>query len=95
MGGLVLYTKALPGAVLAVRQILPASFLVLGIWVGRTGLVMMLAGLGVAVLAWQKDAKLAVRPLAAPGTRVPIPPQLVPSEILDAAGLDEKGRPRS
>jgi hypothetical protein len=95
LAGLILYTKALPGAVVAARQIVPLAFVVLGLSTGWTGLVLVLAGVGVAILAWQKDSKLAVRPLVTSGTRVPIPPQLVPTEVLDAAGLDDQGRPRS
>lgn len=54
--------------------------------------------LGAALLtawSWSKQLSLAVTPLAplrAPGYR--IPPQLAPREILDAAGLDDEGRPR-
>jgi hypothetical protein len=43
-------------------------------------------------LAWSVDARVAAVPLAAPGRSVPIPAELAPGEILDAAGLDSRGR---
>jgi hypothetical protein len=49
---------------------------------------------GVAALAWTVDARIAVHPLAEPGTTVPIPPELAPRDVLDAAGIDDRGRRR-
>ncbi|HKX75276.1 MAG TPA: hypothetical protein VJR05_07785 [Acidimicrobiia bacterium] len=43
-------------------------------------------------LAWTRGSRLAVRPLIESGHAVPIPPELVPSEVLGAAGLDRRGR---
>jgi hypothetical protein len=56
---------------------------------------LLVAGLIVVIPAWHRDVALAIAP-AAPsrGTAVAIPPELVPPEILEAAGLDERGRPR-
>lgn len=45
-----------------------------------------------ARLAWSTAARVAVVPLAAPGRSVPIPAELTPGEILDAAGIDSHGR---
>lgn len=59
------------------------------------GLLAIGYGLAITTLAWQKTALLAaqpVTPLPSPGYR--IPPEMAPSEILEAADLDETGRPR-
>lgn len=54
-----------------------------------------LAGLALAAASWRRDIGLAVSPIAAPpAARVPIPPELTPRDVLEAAGLDERGRPR-
>ena len=51
------------------------------------------AGAGaITYLAWTKPARIAVQPLVERGRPVPIPPELTPTEILDAAGLDDRGR---
>lgn len=48
-----------------------------------------------AALAWTGAARLAVAPLdPRSATVVPMPPELVPPEVLEAAGLDDRGRPR-
>jgi hypothetical protein len=44
-------------------------------------------------LAWTAGARLAIRPLIERGRAVSIPPELAPGEVLDAAGLDRRGRP--
>lgn len=48
--------------------------------------------LGATCLAWTRGGRLAVRPLIESGHMVSIPPELVPSEVLGAAGLDRRGR---
>jgi hypothetical protein len=90
------YARALPGALVAVRWLMPA--LLIGAAVAADGLeraawVVLAAAL--AALGWRTGVRLAVRPLARQGTAVPIPPELAPTEILDAAGIDDRGRPRS
>jgi hypothetical protein len=86
------YTRARPSALWAARLTLPTL-------AGVTFLVVPVpAAIGVAAawavlarLAWTTGARLAVIPLAAPGHSVRIPPELAPGEILDAAGLDDRG----
>jgi hypothetical protein len=54
----------------------------------------VVAAIGFAALtwlAWSTVARIAVIPLASPGRAVPIPAELAPGEILDAAGLDSRG----
>ncbi len=87
------YVKAAPGALLAVRVVTPiilvAATFVTGLPVGA---LIALSSVGLVVLAWSVDARIAVHPLAEPGTTVPIPPELAPRDVLDAAGLDDRGR---
>jgi hypothetical protein len=59
------------------------------------GLVSALWGLALAAASWRTDLALAVNPVAGPAPRrVPIPPELAPPEILEAAGYDDRGRPK-
>jgi hypothetical protein len=55
-------------------------------------------GLGVVMLtalAWSPDVlRAAMTATPTPVDLVPIPPELAPPEILEAAGLDDRGRPR-
>lgn len=44
-------------------------------------------------LLWRSDVHLAVSPLLPPAATVPIPPELVDPAIMNAAGLDDRGRP--
>ncbi len=57
------------------------------------GTVLAAAVAGLVWLAWSGEARLAIAPLVSPPSAVyPIPPELTPPEILDAAGLDRRGR---
>lgn len=87
------YTRAKPMALWATRLVLP-------LLAATAAFVIALPQAFAAVvffalltwLAWTKDARIAVIPLAAPGRSVPIPAELAPEDILDAAGLDSRGR---
>jgi hypothetical protein len=49
----------------------------------------------VASAAWTRQVGIAVAPIApVRARRVPFPPELVPAEVLEAAGLDRSGRPK-
>lgn len=88
----VVYAKAWPGALLATRFLAPLSLVAAGISGLPLGWVtVFLAGV-VLRHAWSPNARLAVRPLVQPGTRVPIPPELAPQDILNEAGYDSSGR---
>ena len=89
------YAKAAAGALLIVRLITPALLLVTATMEGfPAAMFIAVSAVGLASLAWTVEARLAVHPLAEPGTTVPIPPELAPSDVLDAAGLDDRGRRR-
>lgn len=90
------FIRILPGAVAAVRIIWPALALGLAFSMGwwPAGITTAAAAVAVATLAWHSSVRNAVHPLIETGSRVAIPPELAPREILDAADVDDSGRPR-
>ena len=87
------YAKATPGALWLVRLGCPAMGVVAGFVVPFPQALLAIAfSAGLTWLAWSADARLAVQPLTTSGTTVPVPAELTPRDILDAAGLDEHGR---
>jgi hypothetical protein len=91
------YSRAWLTALWAIRTALP----VLGIiaaaglsWPGGLSL-----GLGIVMLtalAWAPDVlQAAATPPPAATNPIPIPRELIPREVLDAAGVDDQGRPRT
>lgn len=100
VGGLALlaafwFIRTLPWALTVVRFVWPLAAVALAWPLGLpAGVVAAAAGVAVAVLAWNKSVTRAVIPLVERGSVVRIPPELAPGEVLDAARLDERGRPR-
>lgn len=89
------FIRTLPAALAVVRLLWPLTSLALGWPMGRpVGLVAAVAAVTVAALAWHPTVATAVRPLTGKGSPVPIPPELAPSDVLDAADIDDRGRPR-
>lgn len=89
------YAKAQPYSVLAVRALYLAVAVTAAVLAGwPRGALWALTGVVVTAFAWHRDIRLAVRPLSGRGRAVPILPELVPSDVLEAAGLDEHGRPK-
>jgi hypothetical protein len=85
-----------PGALAGVRVIHPALSVAAAVSLGLpAGAVAVGLGTAVTVLGWRRDLALAIAP-AVPirGEAYAIPPELAPREVLEAAGLDEHGRPR-
>lgn len=94
-GTMAWYVKAAPGALVAVRVVSPLILAVAAFAAGLpVGALIALAAAGLVALAWTVDARIAVQPLAEPGTTVSIPPELAPRDVLDAAGIDDRGRRR-
>lgn len=90
------YTRGRPDGLWAVRSLLPVSTFASVFSVPLPWSPVVAAGFAAATwLAWSSDARVAVIPLATPGRRVPIPAELAPGEILDAAGVDDRGRKRT
>ena len=90
-----LYSRVFPGGLIAIRLAWPALAIGLAPWLGVTaGPTSALLGVIVAVLAWDRAVRASYHPPREVGTTFPIPPELAPKEVLDAAELDDRGRPR-
>lgn len=90
-----LFARVVPGGLLGVRLIWP--LLALGLTPLLTlpaGVLTAITALGVVGLAWRPDVRASFHPPRETGTTYPIPPELAPKDILDAARLDNRGRPR-
>jgi hypothetical protein len=87
------YAKAAPGSVALVRLVFPV-FVPLSFWLagGIEGLLPAVVAAALTGLAWTKNARVAASPLVESGRTVPIPPEMAPGEVLDAAGIDDRGR---
>jgi hypothetical protein len=46
------------------------------------------------VTAWGSSVKASYHPPREVGTTFPVPPELAPAEVLDAAEIDDTGKPR-
>ena len=91
--GMAIYLKATPIALLTARFVLPSSLVVLAVLSGwPEGVAVGVTAIATAALAWTVEARIAVQPLDRPGSIVPIPPELAPKDVLDAAGVDDRGR---
>jgi hypothetical protein len=90
-----LYSRVLPGGLLGVRLLWPLLAIALAPLLGWTaGAVATTTAIAVAVAAWDRSVKASYHPPREVGTTYPIPPELAPPEVLDAADLDERGRRR-
>lgn len=89
-----LYTRVVFGGLVGIRVLWPLLAISVSPWMGwLAGSVSVVLGVGVAVLAWHPATKASFHPPLESGTTFPIPPELAPSEILDAAQIDDQGRP--
>jgi hypothetical protein len=87
------YARVLPGGLLGVRIVWPLLALSLAVFQpAAAGVISGLIGVGTAVLAWHPTVKVAFHPPHETGSTYAIPPELAPDEILDAAGLDDRGK---
>lgn len=91
-----LYTRIIWGGLAFVRVGLPVIALA-AIPFLDTAAIVASSGLAAAVvvLAWHQSVKAAFHPPRTTGSTFPIPPELAPGEILDAAGVDDRGRRKS
>lgn len=88
------YSRALPGSLwLARLAVLPAAAAAA---IGREpalAVALVLFGMGLTVLAWTADARLAVQPLTPRRVEtMSILPEMVPEELMEGAGFDRRGR---
>jgi hypothetical protein len=87
------YSKAIDYSLLGVRILYPIISLMAAAIAGwPRGIMWFLIGVAVTAVAWHRDIRLAVHPLADRGHAVSMLPEMVPGDILEAAGLDEHGR---
>jgi hypothetical protein len=90
-----LYSRVVPGGLLAVRMLWPGLALGLAPLLGVVcGVITAVLAVVVLTLSWHPLAKTAFHPPVETGSAFPVPPELVPDEVLDAAEIDDRGRPR-
>ncbi|MEA1903353.1 MAG: hypothetical protein U9N56_07490 [Actinomycetota bacterium] len=86
------YSRVIPGGLLVARIVWPTIAIGLAIPMGLpSGVVSAALGITTAVLAWDPSVKTAFHPPRETGSSYPIPPELAPKEILDAAQIDDRG----
>ena len=89
------YSRVLPGGLSAVRILWPVLAIGAAIPMGwPDGLISASLGILIAALAWDRSVKTAFHPPREIGSSYPIPPELAPQEILDEAGIDDRGERR-
>lgn len=89
-----LYSRVLPGGLVVIRVVWPLLGIALAPALGWVaGTLASVIALSVAVIAWDGSVKASYHPPQEAGSTFPIPPELAPREILDAARIDEKGKP--
>ncbi len=89
------YSRVLPGGLWAVRLVWPALAIGLGpLLDAATAVVSVVLAGSVAYLGWHPSVKTSFHPPREKGSAYSIPPELAPEEILEAADIDERGRPR-
>jgi hypothetical protein len=86
--------RAVPGSLTSVRVVSPLLAVGAGIAAGFPGgLVPPAVAVVPTALAWRREVRVAVvQPVPRRSNPVPFPTELVPPEILAAAGLDDRGR---
>ena len=90
------YSQAWLPAVWAVRVLLPVLGIATAAALSWPGVVALASGVvALTTLAWLPEVRQAtVSPATIPARLVPIPPELAPRDVLEAAGLDDRGRPK-
>lgn len=87
------FARVIPGGLIGIRVLWPLLSLGLAPFLDPpAAVVAVLTALGVAAMAWRAEVKAAFHPPRESGSTYPIPPELVPHEILDAADIDDRGR---
>lgn len=88
------YARVVAGGLLALRYGWPLLAICLSFPIGLPGgSISLLLGAMVFFLARDESVKVAFHPPREAGSVFPIPPELTPREVLDAAEIDEKGHP--
>lgn len=88
-----LFSRVVPGGLLSIRLGWPLVAVGLAPFVEMPAAAVSAGlGLAVALIAWRPEVKTSFHPPRETGTTYPIPPELAPGDILDAARIDERGR---
>ena len=88
-----LYSRVIPGGLIGIRLVWPLMTLALAPFLGWiAGVVAVILAIGVGITAWASSVKSSYHPPREVGTTHPIPPELTPREVLDAAQIDDRGR---
>jgi len=88
-----LYSRVLPGGLVAMRLGWPLTTLALTPWLDPpTALTAVATAVAVAVISWHPSVAASYHPPREVGTVFPVPPELTPKAVLDAAELDDQGR---
>lgn len=88
-----IYSRTIPGGLAAMRfGLITASLALAALMPVPHAITAVLVSAAITALAWSSDVAVAFRPLIEKGTSYAIPPELAPKEILDRAGIDEKGQ---
>ncbi len=88
-----LYSRTIPGGLAAMRfGLITASLALAALMPLPHALVSVLVAAAITATAWSSDVAVAFRPLIEKGTSYAIPPELAPKEVLDRAGIDERGQ---
>lgn len=89
------YSRAHQLGLWAARMLVPLLLFLASASLSPPGWGVLIAGgLVVLALAWSRPASQAIYALVPTTTGVAVPPELVPAEVLAAAGYDERGRKR-
>lgn len=89
-----LYSRTIPGGLASMRfGLLTAALLASAFMPLPHALTALTMCVSITVVAWSPDVAVAFRPLIEKGSAYAIPPELAPKEILDGAGIDERGHP--
>lgn len=87
------FSRVIPGGLVGIRVVWPLLAVALSPLLSlAAATAVVLTALIVVALAWRSDVKAAFHPPREAGSSYPIPPELVPGEILDAADIDDRGR---
>ena len=88
------YSRVLPGGLIVIRVVWPLLALALSPSLGwLAGGIAVAVAATVVVLSWHGSVKASYHPPREVGSTFPIPPELAPKEVLDAARIDDEGRP--
>jgi hypothetical protein len=85
-------SRAFTGSLTMLRIVHPLAAVALLVVEGMGALPATVLGIAAGALGWLPDVAASVT--QPPPEAVAIPPELAPSEVLDAAGIDESGRRR-